>query len=317
MKYVITGGCGFIGSNLIRRILREEPESEIFVFDDMRSGDMHYTKYQKYTYINTDVSTDMCGYINMSLKFDVMIHLAASSGIPQSISHPINDMSNNILTTLNCLELCKRCGIKRFIYASSGAVLGNSDTMPLKEDIIPKPVSPYGISKLASEGYCRAYSTCHNIDTICLRFSNVYGPYSMHKESFVHKYIKALFSRDEEFTIYGDGSQTRDFIHVSDITEAILRCCKSEKQYNGEIFNVSTGKPTKIVDVAVMINDIIANRLNFKIVTKIKHLDRRDGDVMCNYSDCSKIFNYLGYSPQIDLYRGLYDTIKWFEMEML
>jgi UDP-glucose 4-epimerase len=313
MKYAITGGCGFIGSNLIREILREDPESEIVVFDDLRSGDTYYTKYQKYKHLNTDISNNMYKL----LGFDVMIHLAASSGIPQSIKNPINDMNNNTLTTLNCLELCRVCEIKKLIYASSGAVLGNSDTMPLREDMIPKPISPYGVSKLASEGYCRSYSNCYGIDTICLRFSNVYGPYSMHKESIIHKYIKAVINRDEYFDIYGNGFQTRDFVYVGDIAKTILRFCRSEKQYNGDIFNVSTGRPTRIIDLIAMIDEIITDEFSFDINTVLRFNDKREGEVIDTYADNSKLFKELGYSPQVDLYRGLSATIDWFERELI
>ena len=230
MNYFITGGAGFIGSNLIKAIQSVDPSAFFVVYDNLSQTGMEYLSelvefdqqnekfiglpnWDRNTLVVSDILDGEC-LVNASIGSDVIIHLAANTGVPRSVLDPILDQSVNVEGTLRLLEAARKNSIKRFVFASSGAPLGEQ-TPPLHEKILPKPISPYGASKLAGEAYCSAYFRTFKIETVVLRFSNVYGPNSLHKESVVAKFIKKMME-GEEIEIYGDGNQTRDYIYIDD-----------------------------------------------------------------------------------------------------
>ncbi len=214
-------------------------------------------------------------------------------------------METNIIGTFNILEAARLNNVKQFVFASSGAPAGNI-TPPIHEEVAPHPVSPYGASKLAGEGYCSAYANSFGINTIILRFSNVYGPLSTHKTSVVAKFIKNAIN-GIPCEIYGDGSQTRDFIYIEDLVDAILKASTFEK--GGEIFQIATGNELTVFKLAEELKDILQD-LGYKM--DVTFGDIQIGDVLRNYSDTTKANHTLDWRNETQLKQGLENTIKYF-----
>jgi UDP-glucose 4-epimerase len=238
---------------------------------------------------------------------DVIVHLAANTGVAPSVENPRADCQTNVIGTLNYLEAARTNNVSRFVFASSGAPVGECNP-PIHEELPAHPVSPYGASKLAGEGYCSAYKRTYGIDTVALRFGNVYGPGSGHKSSVVAKFIRRAMER-KPLEIYGDGSQTRDFIYVDDLIKAILLAATREN-VGGEIFQIATNTETTVGDIAERLQTLLKDKgINDLVVT---HAAARLGDVIRNFSDISKAENVLGWKPDYTLDDGLRMTIDWF-----
>jgi len=238
---------------------------------------------------------------------DIIVHLAANTGVGPSVENPALDMEINVVGTFNMLEAARHNKVKRFIFASSGAPAGECEP-PIHEEFPPHPVSPYGARKLAGEGYCSAYYKTFGVETIALRFGNVYGPGSGHKNSVVAKFIKKAIN-GETLEIYGDGTQTRDFIYIDDLIRAI-RLSQSVKGIGGEIFQIATNKETTVSEMV----DILIPILNNSGIKNIKVIngEQRLGDVMRNFSDTYKAKHILRWIPERDLYHGLDSTVSFF-----
>ena len=232
-NWLITGGCGFIGVNLVDKLLQKIPQINIRILDNLSVGTREDLKEVcEYHEISShDIKGSPKGVellvgdirnYEVCLKacegIQVVVHLAASTGVPQSIENPRRDMEMNVIGTFNMLEASRHQGVEKFIFASSGAPLGEVEP-PIHEEIAPKPVSPYGASKLAGEAYCSAYYRTFGLKTIVLRFGNVYGPRSKHKSSVIAKFFKRALA-GEPLEIYGDGNQTHDFIYIDDLLQA-------------------------------------------------------------------------------------------------
>jgi UDP-glucose 4-epimerase len=243
--------------------------------------------------------------IEVSKGVDCIVHLAANTGVPQSVMDPRKDLDTNVIGTFNLLNAARINNVKQFVFASSGAPAGEVEP-PIHEEIAPHPVSPYGASKLAGEGYCSAYANSFGINTIILRFSNVYGPLSTHKTSVVAKFIKNAIN-GIPCEIYGDGSQTRDFIYIDDLVNAILKASIFEK--GGEIFQIATGKEITVFKLAEELKNIFQN-LGYKM--DVTFGDIQIGDVLRNYSDTTKANHILDWRNETQLKQGLENTIKYF-----
>ncbi len=323
-SYLITGGCGFIGTNLISAILKVNPNTKIKVLDNLSVGKKEDLKEvcNFYESNGSSYKTNSSSSSNLELivgdikdfqtclkackDIDIVIHLAANTGVAPSVENPREDMEANVIGIFNMLEASRKNNVKKFIFASSGAPLGEV-TPPIHEEIAPKPVSPYGASKLAGEAYCSAYYRTFGLKTIILRFGNVYGPRSKHKSSVVAKFFKnALEGKPLE--IYGDGNQTRDFIYIKDLVRAI--CLATRADIGGEIFQIATFKETNINEIAKTIKEIVENATGKTV--KIVYSSPRLGDVKRNYSDISKAQKILGYYPKYNLEKGLKETFEYF-----
>ena len=324
MKWLITGGCGFIGSNLVKTIY-QSGYRDIRVIDNLSVGSSDYIvkefgfqikepSHEIKPIDGVDIIKanilDKETAISASSNADIIVHLAANCGVEASISDPEFDCDTNVKGTLNYLEAAKLNKIDRFVFASSGAPAGNI-TPPIHEELVPKPISPYGASKLSCEGYCSAYKHSFGIDTIVLRFSNVYGPLSQHKNSVVAKFIKEIL-RGKTLETYGDGHQTRDFIHVDDLVNAILQSSKANGA-GGEVFQIATNKETSINDIIEILKSIFSERQSIGI--DVKRGKERIGDMKRNYSDISKAANLLSWKPTKDLIEGLKETVEYFLIE--
>jgi len=236
---------------------------------------------------------------------DCIVHLAANTGVGPSVEDPRLGMDCNVVGTFNMLEAARLNGVKKFIFASSGAPAGGVEP-PIHEELPPHPVSPYGASKLAGEGYCSAYNRTFGIDTVCLRFGNVYGPRSKKKSSVVAKFIRQALN-GETCEIYGDGTQTRDFLYIDDLIRAVL--LSMEKEVGGETFQIATGLERTVGEVAEFIAQTLDKR---RIKMNIKHGQPRLGDVKRNFADTSKAKRMPGWELEMELEEGIERTIEYF-----
>lgn len=311
MRWLVTGGCGFIGRNLIRRLLAD-PTQMIRVVDDLSAGtreDLAAASAAAAEPVELtvgDVRDDALARRAMA-GVDVVVHLAANTGVGPSIADPRKDCLVNVIGTLNYLEACRANGVRRFVFASSGAPLGECEP-PLHEELPAHPVSPYGASKLAGEAYCSAYARSFGIDTVALRFGNCYGPYSGHKTSIVAKFIReALLG--EPWEIHGDGGQTRDFIYVDDVADAIARSATAQS-VGSEVFQIATSTETTILELAQKL-EVVLQRHGVA-PRGIRYGMPRMGDVRRNFSDTRKAQLRLGWQAQVSLDEGLELTVGWF-----
>lgn len=302
-KWLITGGCGFIGANLVETLRRLQPDSLLKILDNF-SGAPRVSSLCDVSIVEGDVrNIDTC--VEASKNADVIVHLAANVDVSRSVENPRHDFENNVLGTFNMLEAAKRHDVKKFIFASSAAPLGDA-TPPIHEELACHPLSPYGSSKLAGEAYCSAYCRSFGIQTVALRFGNVYGPGSLHKNCVISKFIKQSL-RGIPCEIYGDGGQTRDFIYVKDLVQAIVQA--SSGKHGGEIFQIATSKEHTLNELAEMLKRVLGEK---DILMDVKYVDSRKGEIYRNYSDTSKAKKELHWEATTSLREGLEKTVDFF-----
>jgi UDP-glucose 4-epimerase len=321
MNWLITGGCGFIGTNLIKKLI-EEKKHNIRIIDNLTVGqrsDLNAVCDFKEISVE-DCSEPIAGVqlvvgdimdetlaLKVTKGADVIVHLAANTGVGPSVENPRQDCLTNVIGILNYLEAARINKIGRFVFASSGAPVGEV-VPPIHEEMAPHPVSPYGASKLAGEGYCSSYAQTFGVGTVALRFGNVYGPGSNHKNSVVGKFIRKVL-KGETLEIYGDGSQTRDFIYISDLVNAVLLAA-NVSGVSGEIFQIATNSETTLNQLTDIMSKAF-QRLG-KEMPAVNHIDSRLGDVKRNFSDISKAEKMLGWKQTTQLPEGMKSTIEWF-----
>jgi UDP-glucose 4-epimerase len=328
VNWLVTGGCGFIGVALVRSLLNEGRHT-IRVVDNLAVGTREDLR-AVCEFIETSPA-DVVGPMasgsppvelivgdildeELALRAtegaDVIVHLAANTGVAPSVEDPRSDCLTNVIGTLNYLEAARKedaSSSRRFVFASSGATVGEVDP-PIHEEIVARPVSPYGASKLSGEAYCSAYFRTYGLQTVSLRFGNVYGPLSTHKNSVIAKFIKRAM-RGEVLEIYGEGTQTRDFIFIEDLVRAI-RLAATREGVGGEVFQIATSSETSVQE---MVEELLAvlGAVGIEEV-EVRRTSPRLGDVMRNYSDTSKAERMLGWRSEVDLEEGLRRTVEWF-----
>jgi UDP-glucose 4-epimerase len=323
MKWLVTGGCGFIGTSLIEQLAKEGGHF-IRVIDNLSVGsrddlscvcDFRETEIGGLAPAGTDENVELVvGDIlddTLALKltedFDVIVHLAANTGVGPSVEDPRSDCVTNVIGTLNYLEAARVNAVGRFVFASSGAPVGEC-VPPIHEELPAHPVSPYGASKLAGEGYCSAYFRSFGIETVALRFGNVFGPGSGHKNSVVAKFIRQAIN-GEVLEIYGDGTQTRDFIYIGDLVEAI-QLAASKEGVGGEIFQIATSRETTVGELLEKLLRIMKDA-GFSDI-EVCYQEKRLGDVVRNFSDTSKAKQRLGWTCNVSIDKGLRSTVQSF-----
>jgi nucleoside-diphosphate-sugar epimerase len=297
---LVTGGAGFLGSHLVPRLL--ELGHSVTVLDNLSTGKLEnlggVLDHPKFVFQRGDIR-DKTIPKEVFDGIDAVIHLAALIDISATVADPIQNHEVNVNGTFNMLYASVRHNVKRFVFASSTAVYGDAKTLPVQENIALRPISPYAASKVAGEAYCSAFASCFGLETIALRFFNIYGkrsensPYSGVITKFLQKTIN-----DEVLTIDGDGEQTRDFIHVSDIVKAVILALEHEG-FIGEFFNVCMGVPTSINQLAATLKTATGKNPN------VKHGPARLGDIRNNYGDPAKAAENLGFRASVDLTKGL------------
>ena len=324
MSWLITGGCGFIGTSLIAHLLRHDPPA-IRVLDNLSVGQREalaeVAAFRELAHASTagaprgvelvvgDVRDADCCEASCE-GIETVVHLAANTGVAPSVDNPRQDFESNATGTFNMLEAARRCRVKNFIFASSGAPVGEVEP-PITEDKAPHPVSPYGASKLAGEGYCSAYFRSYGVRAVALRFGNVYGQRSHHKNSVVAKFFRQAM-RGEPLEIYGDGNQTRDFLFIDDLVQAIMLSVRAG--VGGEVFQIATNIETSVNEIANLILGIVETHTRRGIT--VNRVQPRIGDVRRNVSDISKAQRVLGYRPEFDIGTGLKATFEYFKHQM-
>jgi len=294
---LITGGAGFIGQNLVHYLL-ENTDCKVIVLDDASNSDPESLP-KEVEFVSGDVTKyEDCVYI----KADAIVHLAAQTSVPYSMTEPLFDAHINIMGITNMLEIARQRKVQKFIFASSNAVIGDTAILPITEDMNTYPISPYGVSKLSSEYYCKLYHNVFGLPTICLRFSNIYGQYSQYKNSVIPKFIKQI-ENNEVIEVYGDGKQTRDFLYATDLAEAITKAIFLNNKLP-DIFCVASGVETTINQLL----DILANI--YGIDLKINYVPYRDGDIKYNYSSIKKAKRILKWKPTTSLRDGIIELIE-------
>lgn len=305
-KALVTGGAGFVGSHIVDRLVNEDVE--VIVFDDFSSGKMlnleQSLKSNKLKIVKGDINDRQLA--RTALKdVEVVFHEAAIVSVQRSIQEPEFTNHVNIDGTRNMIEASADIGVKKFIFASSAAVYGDSKAIPRKETAEPAPISPYAFAKLQSEKLCKQLHELTGLETVALRYFNIYGLRSTSKAySGVINAIAQKLVANEKPIVYGDGKQSRDFVHVSDIVHANILASNS-KNGKWKVFNVGTGMETTVLDLVSLESKILLAGGP----VEIDYEEARDGDVRQSYADISLIREELGYEPQLSLRDGLRDYL--------
>jgi len=305
-KYLVTGGAGFIGSNIVERLVAEG--KDVRVFDDLSTGFLDNINpfMDKIEFQEGDIRSkeDMTKAL---LNVDYVIHQAALRSVAKSVEAPIATNDVNVNGTLNLLICAKEARVKRVVYASSSSAYGDCDQFPQGEDITPAPISPYGVSKLAAEHYCYVFNTTMGLETVSLRYFNVFGP-RQNPESKYSAVIPAFISRlskNEPCLIDSDGKQSRDFTFVANVVDANLAACKIPEAA-GMFFNIACGEDHSVLDVANALQEIMGKDI------KSVHGPKRPGDALRTYADIGRMRNILHVEPRVKLREGLERTVAWF-----
>lgn len=299
---LVTGGAGFVGSNLARRLV--ERGDRVRVLDDGSIGSFRYLDGLPVEIVRASLG-DAAAVEAALAGADAVVHLAARAGIPDSVADPVGTFETNVGATVRLLEAARRASVERFVFASSNAAAGPHPP-PVTEDDLPAPTSPYGASKLAGEAYGQAYAATYGLVVTSLRFSNAYGPRSLHKKSVVAAWVRAALA-GEPLVIHGDGRQTRDFVFVDDVAGAIAAVLDAPAEAaRGERFLVGTGVETPILELAAAVERAVGSPLERRF------LPERPGDLRRNVGAVTKIAERLGWRATVDLEAGLAATVAWF-----
>jgi nucleoside-diphosphate-sugar epimerase len=306
-RVLVAGGAGFIGSHIVERLLEEG--AEVTVLDNLYAGRMENVETcsnnRKFMFVRGDVRN--LNLVKRLVKnVDAVFNEAAVVSVSRSLEDPVLANEVNVGGTLNLLKASLDSGVKRFVQASSASVYGNTKTLPVDEGLAPNPVSPYAAAELAAENYAKVFYRAYGLETVCLRYFNVYGPrqtfsaYSGATTIFLNKLM-----RGQRPTVFGDGNQTRDFVYVEDVVEANMLALNTKKAV-GETCNIATGVPHTI-------NELI-QKIQEKLTTKpLKPVYKspRQGDIRHSYASIKKANSLLGYKPRFSLEKGITKLVKW------
>jgi len=303
MKVVVTGGAGFIGSNLAEELLKKH---EVTVIDNLSTGRIEnlHQILDKINFIEGSI-TDLDLLKEAFSGSYGIFHQAAIPSVQRSVDNPLATNEANVEGTLKVLVAARDCKVQKVVFASSSSAYGDTPTLPKKEEMKPSPKSPYAISKLAGEYYCRVFSEVYGLKTACLRYFNVYGPRQDPKSEYaavIPRFISRVLAHEPP-VIYGDGNQTRDFTFVKDVAKANILAMHSPAQ---GVFNIACGRRMSLNELADKIMQITGIKLD------PVYDEPRQGDVRDSLADISAARKELGYEPDFDLDCGLEETIKWF-----
>jgi UDP-glucose 4-epimerase len=301
-KVLITGGAGFVGSHLIRA-LAAEGRRRIVVVDNESLGHPGHIADLDIEYVLGDIADEPLMRRLLEGAHEV-IHLAADTRVMDSIADPAHNFATNVAGTFGLLLAARDAGVERFVNASTGGAILGERTPPIDEEMAAMPLSPYGAAKLAVEGYCSAFQGAYGLATVSLRFSNIYGPLSRHKGSVVAHFFRAILN-GEPVTIYGDGTQKRDFLFVGDLVRGIVQALDSRET---GVFQLGFGEPTTINELVEAIRAVVGPDRRLEVA----HADFRAGEVRDTWCNIGKARAALGFAPSTQLAEGLAKTWKWF-----
>lgn len=304
---LVTGGAGFIGSHIVDRLVREG--YHVGVLDNFVTGERsNLSVSAKRIAVHELDILDAKAVEKVVRQYQYVLHEAALVSVARSVEDPLLVNEVNVSGTLNILIASVAAKIKRFVYASSSSVYGDTEALPKVETMATRPSSPYGVSKLAAESYCKAFARVYGLETVSLRYFNVFGP---RQKSGLYSGVIPIFIRrvldGRPPQVYGDGSQTRDFTFVEDVVDANLLALESQALEGGEVFNVAGGKATSVNDLASSVTRLLGAP---HLVPE--HVVARRGDIAASYADVSKAVRELGYAPKTGVAEGLSRTIDWF-----
>lgn len=308
MVYLVTGGAGFIGSNIVKRLLADG--HEVRVLDNFATGKREnlypMQENPKFTMFEGDLRSFHIVHKAVA-GCDYVLHQGALPSVPRSINDPITSNDVNILGTLNILEAAKANGVKRVVYASSSSVYGNSETLPKIETMPVAPLSPYAVTKYAAERYCEIYTQIYGLETVSLRYFNVFGPNqdpTSQYSAVIPKFIK-LIQAGKSPVIFGDGSQSRDFTFVDNNVEANLLACTAPKAA-GQVMNIACGERYTLIELVAAINEILGTNVAPTFANV------RTGDVQHSLASIEKAKELLGFVPKVTFYDGLKRAIAFY-----
>ena len=308
--FLVTGGAGFIGSNLCEAIL--SMGHRVRVLDNLSTG---YAKniagfrdHPKFEFVEGDIrDAALCHRVCEGA--DYVLHQAAAVSVPESIEQPVDYTLTNIVGTVNMMEAAAKNGVKKFTYASSAAVYGDDETMPKREEIVGNRLSTYAVTKFAAEEYAYQYTMHYDLDCYGMRYFNVYGRRQDPNGAYaavIPKFIECLL-RDEPPMINGDGEQSRDFVYVEDVVQANLLACVAPHEAAGEAYNVASGKRLSLNEMYAVLCNLFGKDL------KPIYGPERKGDIRHSGADISKICKNLGYAPEYDFEKGIKESIQWYK----
>src|SRR5947207_3230375 len=306
MRYVVTGGAGFIGSNTVDELVRRG--ESVVVLDDLSAGKEENLAEvrNKISFIKGSIN-DLEAVRRAMQEADYVLHLAARTSVPRSVKDPIETNKVNIEGTLNVLVAARDAKVKRVVIAASSSVYGETPTLPKVESMQPQPISPYGVTKYVGELYGQTFGRCYGLENVSLRYFNIFGPRqdpSSPYSGVLAKFCTA-FLEDTKPMVFGDGEQTRDFTYVENAVQANLLACEAPNA-SGKVFNVGVGERISLNEVLRELGKITGKRL------AAKYEPPRDGDIRDSEADVSRARECLEYNPQVSFEEGLARTFEWY-----
>ncbi len=311
-NFLVTGGAGFIGSHIVEYLLKYKA-GKVIALDNLSTGFRQniapFFLYDNFEFIEGDVSRlDTCKEVCRNIDF--VIHQAALGSVPRSINEPLRTNNTNVTGFINMLAAAKDCKVKRFIYASSSSVYGDSPELPKKENVIGKPLSPYAVSKRVDELYADVFAKTYNMEILGLRYFNIFGP----RQSPEGPYAAAIplfmlaVLKNEHPSIYGDGEQSRDFTFIENAVNANIKALFADNpKIFGQVFNIAFGQKYSVNELFNIICSITDSNI------KAHYCEERPGDIRHSLADISMAKSLLGYNPSADIKKGLEVTFKWFK----
>lgn len=310
IDYLITGGAGFIGSNITEHLLRAG--KTVRVFDNFSTGKRTNLPTTGPLDILDGNLADPAAVKRAVTDVRYVIHMGAMPSVPRSVEEPAATHAANITGTLNILIAARDAGVKRVVFSSSSSVYGESPTLPKREDMIPSPLSPYAVHKITGEYYCRCFYQLYGLETVALRYFNVFGPRQNPASAYaavIPRFITAIL-QGQSPTIYGDGQQTRDFSHVENVIAANLAACVAGPAACGEAFNIACGGRISLLDLVAAINRIVGQ----KVAPRFEPV--RAGDIKDSQADIAKAARLLNWTPAVDFAAGIEKAVAWYRQAL-
>lgn len=310
--YLVTGGAGFIGCNIVRGLVRQR--QSVVVLDNLSTGQRSNLRdvEKRIRFIKGDIR-DMPTVQRAARGVQYVLHQAALRAVERSVDDPRATNDTNITGTLNVLLAARDEGVRRVVFASSSSVYGSSRSSPQTEQQVPNPQSPYALTKLAGEHYCRLFSALYGLSTVSLRYFNVFGPYQNpeSKYSAVIPILVHHLLQSEAPQIHWHGRQSRDFTFVANVVQANLKAAASDKIVNGGVYNIGTGQTTSVNTLYAELQKLLGTAL------KSKHGQKRPGDVLRTWADIGRARRDIGYQPTVSFAEGLVQALEWYKANRL
>lgn len=310
-KFLVTGGAGFIGSNICRKLICQS--CFVRVIDNLLTGKKSNLAdiIDKIEFIQADMGDEKVARSAMR-DMDVVLHQGALPSVPRSVDDPAAAHQHNVDATFTLLLAARDVGVKRFVYASSSAAYGDTPTLPKVETLPPQPLSPYAVGKLAGEYYAKVFYEVYGLETISLRYFNVFGPYQDPTSQYaaaIPAFVTGIL-KNKPPIVYGDGEQSRDFTYVDNVVEANLLAARA-KHTKGEVVNIACGEAITVNEIIGMINELLGKNI------KPIYAAPRPGDIKHSLADITAAKNLLGFKPKISFRQGLERAIDWYRSNLL